>query len=293
MALPFSAVVVFNARCWLMKTATHGADEGRSDLRKSVLTFSRRQKFCEFAAARTGRTGELVLFPVQVSFVFSGIEAPQRSLSETLRVVSESFFSLLLDRLRSGGETISADTHGICVRQIRKVLQVRAARTAPDGLGELSMALKWRTKPKVKTAACTCLISFQNNVPLSTNSVSFCNKQCQRLSERVMPSIHVPLIKDQSGRSVADSSRAESSARSETLRVGSESFFSLSLEHQRSAGEMARRCRYAPPSVLDRHQKFCKSAARLDGYVEFKWRSNGERATDRARIKAPWTHEGP
>ena len=69
-----------------------------------------------------------------------------------------------------------------------------------------------------------------------------------------------------------------------------ESFFSLSLERERSAGEMARRCRYAAPSVLDRHQKFCESAARLGGYVEFKWRSNGERATDRARIKALWTH---
>ena len=34
-----------------MKTATHGADEGRLDLQKSVLT-SRRQKFCESATAR-------------------------------------------------------------------------------------------------------------------------------------------------------------------------------------------------------------------------------------------------
>ena len=69
-----------------------------------------------------------------------------------------------------------------------------------------------------------------------------------------------------------------------------ERFFSLSLERERSAGEMVRRCRYAAPSVLDRHQKFCESAARLDGYVEFKWRPNGERATDRARIKVLWTH---
>ena len=48
----------------------------------------------------------------------------------------------------------------------------------------------------------------------------------------------------------------ESSERSETVRVGSERFFSLSLERQRSAGEMASFGRYAPPSVLDRKQKF-------------------------------------
>ena len=34
-----------------MKTATHGPDEGRLDLQKSVL-ISRRQKFCESATAR-------------------------------------------------------------------------------------------------------------------------------------------------------------------------------------------------------------------------------------------------
>ena len=48
----------------------------------------------------------------------------------------------------------------------------------------------------------------------------------------------------------------ESSERSETLRVGSERFFSLSLERQRSAGEMASFGAHSPPFVLDRQQKF-------------------------------------
>ena len=48
----------------------------------------------------------------------------------------------------------------------------------------------------------------------------------------------------------------ESSERSETLRVGSERFFTLSLERQRSAGEMASFGTYSPPFVLDRQQKF-------------------------------------
>ena len=35
-----------------MKTATHGADEGRLDLQKSVLRRQNWQKFCESATAR-------------------------------------------------------------------------------------------------------------------------------------------------------------------------------------------------------------------------------------------------
>ena len=45
------------------------------------------------------------------------------------------------------------------------------------------------------------------------------------------------------------------------------SFFSLSLECQRSAGKTARRYTYTGASVFDRRQKFCESAARLDGLV--------------------------
>ena len=88
----------------------------------------------------------------------------------------------------------------------------------------------------------------------------------------------VPSIKDQwaSEREIScEFDHTESSERSETVRVGSERFFSLSLERQRSAGEMASFGTYSPPFVLDRQQKFWKSAARLDRYVEFttalKW----------------------
>ena len=48
------------------------------------------------------------------------------------------------------------------------------------------------------------------------------------------------------------------------------SFFSLSLERQRSAGEKAHRCTYTGASVFDRRQKFCEPAARLDGLVNLR-----------------------
>ena len=54
-----------------------------------------------------------------------------------------------------------------------------------------------------------------------------------------------------------------------------ESFFSLSLEHQLSAGKMALPYTYTGASVFDRRQKFCQSAVRLDGLVNLPWRSNG------------------
>ena len=69
----------------------------------------------------------------------------------------------------------------------------------------------------------------------------------------------VPSIKDQwaSEREIScEFDHTESSERSETLRVGSERFFSLSLERQRSAGEMASFGTYSPPFALDRQQKF-------------------------------------
>ena len=55
----------------------------------------------------------------------------------------------------------------------------------------------------------------------------------------------------------------------------SESFFSLSLERERSAGETAHQCRYTGASVFERRQKFCESAACLDGLVKLNSRSNG------------------
>ena len=143
----------------------------------------------------------------------------------------------------------------------------------------------------MKTAACTCLISFQINAPLSTNSVSFCNKQCQQAGLAK----HSLAVDQRSGRrSVAESSSAESSQRSETLRVSSESFFSLSLERQRSAGEMTRRCRYTHghPCWTD-IKSFANPQLVWTGMWNLRWRSNGERATNRARNKAPWTHWGP
>ena len=138
--------------------------------------------------------------------------------------------------------SIGADTRvrtGIRVRQSPRGLRVRAARTAWLGWVKFRWPKpkddpKGHTEPKVKTAACTCLISFQNNAPLSTHSVSYCNKQCQRARRAK----HSRAVDERSiGRSVAESSRAESSQRSKTLRVGSESSFSLSLERQRGAGE--------------------------------------------------------
>ena len=87
----------------------------------------------------------------------------------------------------------------------------------------------------------------------------------------------------------------QASQRSETLRVVSESFFSLSLERLRSAGETA--------IGADRHGYLCSTdpksfasprstngpgrAGRVwTGKWNLRWRSNGERATDRARIES-------
>ena len=55
-----------------------------------------------------------------------------------------------------------------------------------------------------------------------------------------------------------------------------ESFFSLSLERQRSAGKVAHRCTHTGSSVFDRRQKYCLSVAHLDGLVNLRLRSNGE-----------------
>ena len=60
----------------------------------------------------------------------------------------------------------------------------------------------------------------------------------------------------------------------------SESFLSLSLERQRSAGKIAHPCAYTGASVFDRYQKFCKSAAHLDGLVNLRWRGDGDGKTE-------------
>ena len=89
-------------------------------------------------------------------------------------------------------------------------------------------------------------------------------------------------------RSVAESSRAESSQRSKTLPVGSESFFSFSLELQQSASKMAGGGRYARAFVLDRRQKFGESAARSDGVVELtmaqKWGTTDKQNPNKSAV---------
>ena len=64
-----------------------------------------------------------------------------------------------------------------------------------------------------------------------------------------------------------------------------ESFFSLSLERERSAGEMAHRCTHTGASVFDRRQKFCDSASRLDGLAKLSSRSNGLEGQTEPEIK--------
>ena len=68
---------------------------------------------------------------------------------------------------------------------------------------------------------------------------------------------------------IVGADRAESSEKLDaTSRF--ESFFSLSLERKRSAGEVAHRCTYTGSSVFDRRQKFHESAARLEGLVNLR-----------------------
>ena len=59
-------------------------------------------------------------------------------------------------------------------------------------------------------------------------------------------------------RSVGKTDHTESSPRGEPLRVGSERFFSLSLERQRSAGKMASFGRYAPAIRVGQTTKVLK-----------------------------------
>ena len=68
--------------------------------------------------------------------------------------------------------------------------------------------------------------------------------------------------------------------RNKTVPVSSKSFFSLSLELQRSANEKAGWCRYRRSSVFDRRQKFGESVARADGVVELTMALKWVRASD-------------
>ena len=91
---------------------------------------------------------------------------------------------------------------------------------------------------------------------------------------------------DKSGRSVGDL-RSTSRKFWKKLDAASrfESFFSLSLERERSADETANWCRYTWASVFDRSQKFGESAARLDGLAKLSSRSNGVEGQIEPEIK--------
>ena len=110
--------------------------------------------------------------------------------------------------------------------------------------------LKLAVARRIVTCTSTCVRALAPTIlPLST--------VCVR--SRHARHAGVPSIKDQwaSEREIScEFDHTESSERSETVRVGSERFFSLSLERQRSAGEMASFGTYSPPFVLDRQQKF-------------------------------------
>ena len=90
-------------------------------------------------------------------------------------------------------------------------------------------------------------------------------------------------IGQRSVRSVSVSDRSVGDLRSTGRKVWKkqdaagrfESFLSLSLERERSAGETAHRWTHTGASVFDRRQKFCDSAARLDGLAKLSSRSNG------------------
>ena len=64
-----------------------------------------------------------------------------------------------------------------------------------------------------------------------------------------------------------------------------ESFFSLSLERERIAGETAHRCRYTGASMFDRRQKVCESTARLDSLAKLSSRSDGVEGQIEPEIK--------
>ena len=180
-----------------MKTATHGADEGRLDLQKSVLTSSR-QKFCESATARP-----------HDGAVKWGQRLPNSRFVPSPRCSNK--ITILCKHIEACSCTSYCDMH--------------------------------------VPVQCVRLLIAPTILPLST--VCIRSHHARHAG--------VPSIKDQwaSEREIScEFDHTESSERSETVRVGSERFFSLSLERQRSAGEMASFGTYSPPFVLDRQQKF-------------------------------------
>ena len=91
----------------------HRTDEGRVDLRKSVLIFRGSPKVLRVRRSLFGWTGEPVLFPSEFRVCRHWSFSKK---SETLRVVSESFFSLSLERQRSAGEAAHRCRYHGCAR---------------------------------------------------------------------------------------------------------------------------------------------------------------------------------
>ena len=207
-----------------MKTATHGADEGRLDLQKSVL-ISRRQKFCESATARPydGDVKWGQCLPNSRS-----VPSPRCSNKyDTL----QACWSLQLHVVLWHARACAFSHHSSIVHCLHPVTSCKACRCAfdqrPVGLLRERSVVRLIT-PKGLKEARRCELVLRDSFP-----------------------------------------------------------FRWSASEVQAKWPVS-----APPSVLDRQQKFWKSAARLDRYVEFTMalKSWGERQTNRARIKAPWTH---
>ena len=113
-----------------------------------------------------------------------------------------------------------------------------------------------------------------------TGQARACEANDQRSAQRSVRSVGI------SDRSVGDLRSTGGKIRKKLDAAGRfESFFSLSLERERSAGEMAHRCTHTGASVFDRRQKFCDSASRLAGLAKLSSRSNGLEGQTESEIK--------
>ena len=136
-----------------------------------------------------------------------------------------------------------------------------------------------------------CFLIFHSPFPLSTDSVSFGPRTQSLAIVRRSITLHAGTSCEaftwlrskiswdiwQISSEIGDSRRRSRRKLWKKLDTAGrfESFFSCSLERERSAGETAHRCRHTGASVFHRRQKFCDSAARLDGLAKLSSRSNG------------------
>ena len=147
--------------------------------------------------------------------------------------------------------------------------QLVFARTWP--LSRLVFARTW----PLSRSAQLCFICVCYIVPGRA-----CEANDQRSAQRSVRSVGI------SDRSVGDLRSTGGKVCKKLDAAGRfESFFSLSLERERSAGEMAHRCTHTGASVFDRRQKFCDSASRLDGLAKLSSRSNGLEGQTEPEIK--------